>query len=49
MSLSWNYLTKSPLPLKYRDMFCFLAIANWMGGKFNTWAREKHDFENVTC
>ena len=49
MSLSWNYLTKSPLPLKYRDMFCTLVIGNWVCGKYNTWSRERMDYENITC
>ena len=49
MSLSWHYLTKSPLPLKYRDLFATILIANWIGGKYNSYCSEKRDYENVTC
>ena len=49
MSLSWNYLTKSPLPLKYRDLFATLAIGNWIAGKYNTYCSEQRDYDNITC
>ena len=49
MSLSWNYLTKSPLPLKYRDLFATVLIGNWMAGKYNTYTAEKRDYESITC
>ena len=43
MSLSWTYLTKSFLPLRYRDVVASLAIGMWAGNKYLAYNSEKSD------
>ena len=46
MSLSWTYLTKSPLPLRYRDYFAVMCIAKFAYNKYVNAisAQDDHDF-----
>ena len=46
MSLSWTYLTKSPLPLRYRDYFAVMCISKFVYNKYVNAlvASDDHDF-----
>ena len=48
MSLSWTFLTKSFLPLRYRDTIAGLVIVNFAANKWNTINAEKHDNHVMT-
>ena len=43
MSLNWTYLTKTPLWLRYRDIFATLLIGKWALGKYISHNAERSD------
>ena len=43
MSLSWTYLTKSFLPLRYRDVIATISIGMWMANKYVSYHADKSD------
>ena len=48
MSLSWTFLTKSFLPLRYRDTFAALIIVNFASNKWNNYHAEQSDNHVMT-
>ena len=47
MSLNYNYLTKSFLLLKYRDVIAVSMISTWVMGKFMQYNSTKSDHEFI--
>ena len=47
MSLSWTYLTKSFILMRYRDIVATTAIGIWAVGKYVTYRADKTDAEFV--
>ena len=43
MSLSWTFLTKSFLPLRYRDTVAGLIIAKFAISKYIGWRADSYD------
>ena len=47
MSLSWTFLTKSPLPLRYRDYFAVMCIGKFCFNKYVNAVSSYDDYEFV--
>ena len=47
MSLSWTYLTKSPLPLRYRDYFAVMYIGKFVLNKYMAAVSAQDDYDFV--
>ena len=48
MSLSWTFLTKSFMPLRYRDTLAALIIVNFTANKWNSYHSEQVDNHVMT-
>ena len=48
MSLSWTFLTKSFMPLRYRDTLAGLIIVNFCANKWNNYNAEQSDNHIMT-
>ena len=48
MSLSWTFLTKSFLPLRYRDTLAGIIIVNFCANKFISYHSEQSDNHVLT-
>ena len=47
MSLSWTFLTKSFLPLRYRDVVATTAIGFWFANKYINYNSDRSDAEFI--